>query len=618
MRYYFIYLYLIIFCENLFCQINTNSLLLPPVQVEDSKLYTHSIATNIDSINVSSYTKSQTLSDLIERNSAIYIKKYGALSTPTFRGTSSSHTLVLWNGVPINSIANGLIDAFNVPVSSFFNTKLVHGGDGSVFGSGAIGGSIHLENNYEFKENDNLNIIIEQGSYGLNSNSIFFNSSNDKIYISSLLNRIEDRNQFTYINTSLPNNPIDTNSYGKIKSEQYQFNFAYKDNSFNTIRFNYWRTYNNREVAQNMTIINSDAKQFDEIDRVSLTSLNYLKYFDLKIQQSYLKEKFNYTELSKNINSYYASNSHITDIDLKKKFKYMLLNLGSLYINNNMYNNNYLNIDINERQTAIYSALQFYSEGFKSNIVLRKEWHSNFKSPLLSTVALEKRFYNIRLRYKFNKNFRIPTFNDRFWFTSGALGNINLLPELAHSNEFGFDLNSFIDIHITAYNINISNMILWQPLDEGVWQPNNVKSVRSRGLETKLSLIYDNLKIDVNYFYTKSTNENNTNNYDLSLNKQLLYVPKHKVNLLLNYKIKEYNLYVQNTYTDKVITSYGFSEDNYLDAFNITDIIINSVIKNTNIGYTLQFKNIFDVSYQTYLNYPNPGREYLLTLNFKF
>ena len=69
----------------------------------------------------------------------------------------------------------------------------------------------------------------------------------------------------------------------------------------------------------------------------------------------------------------------------------MLLNLGSLYINNNMYNNNYLNIEINERQAAIYSALQFYHQGFKSNIVLRKEWHSNFKSPLLSTVALEKK-----------------------------------------------------------------------------------------------------------------------------------------------------------------------------------------------------------------------------------
>ena len=431
-----------------------------------------------------------------------------------------------------------------------------------------------------------MNIIIEQGSYGLNSNSVSFKSSNDKIFISSLLNRVEDINQFTYINTSLANNPLDTNSYGKIKSEQYQFNFAYKNNSFNTIRFNYWRTYNNREVAQNMTIINSDAKQYDETDRVSLTLLNYLKYFDFKIQQSYLKEKFNYTELSKNINSYYSSSSYITDIDLKKKYNNILLNIGSLYTNNSLYNNNYLKRDINENYIAVYSALQFNIKGFKSNTVLRQEWHSTFKSPILSTVALEKRFDNIRFRYKFNRNFRVPTFNDRYWFSSNAIGNIDLLPELAYCNEFGFDLNSFIDIHVTAYNINISNMILWQPLEGFVWQANNIKNVRSRGLETKFSFFYNNLKIDVNYFYTKSTNENNTNNYDLSLNKQLLYVPKHKVNLLLNYKIKKYNLYVQNTYTDKVITSYGFSEDNYLDAFNITDIIINSEIKNTNIGYT--------------------------------
>ena len=133
-----------------------------------------------------------------------------------------------------------------------------------------------LENNYEFKENDNLNIIIEQ-SYGLNSNSISLNTSNDKIYISSLLNILEDRNQLLML--LLTNNPIDTNSYGKIKSEQYQFNFAYKNNSFNAIRFNYWRTYNNREVAQNMTIINSDAKQFDEIDRASLTFIELFKIF---------------------------------------------------------------------------------------------------------------------------------------------------------------------------------------------------------------------------------------------------------------------------------------------------------------------------------------------------
>ena len=105
-----------------------------------------------------------------------------------------------------------------------------------------------------------------------------------------------------YINTSLANNPLDTNSYGKIKSEQYQFNLHTRI----IVLILYDLTIGEHIiVAQNMTIINSDAKQYDETDRVSLTLLNYLKYFDFKIQQSYLKEKFNYTELSKNINSYY-------------------------------------------------------------------------------------------------------------------------------------------------------------------------------------------------------------------------------------------------------------------------------------------------------------------------
>ena len=62
----------------------------------------------------------------------------------TFRGTSSSHTSVLWNGIPINSIANGLADLSSIFCHSFSDVVIVNGGDGSLFGSGAIGGSIHL------------------------------------------------------------------------------------------------------------------------------------------------------------------------------------------------------------------------------------------------------------------------------------------------------------------------------------------------------------------------------------------------------------------------------------------------------------------------------------------
>ena len=84
------------------------------------------------------------LANIISSSSSVYIKQYGALATPTFRGSSSSHTLVLWNGMPINSIANGLADLSGIFCNSFSDIVIVNGGEGSLFGSGAIGGSIHL------------------------------------------------------------------------------------------------------------------------------------------------------------------------------------------------------------------------------------------------------------------------------------------------------------------------------------------------------------------------------------------------------------------------------------------------------------------------------------------
>ena len=85
---------------------------LPEVKLQHSRLQTHSIGTDIEVLSpeLIGESSSQQLSDCIANHSSVYIKQYGALATPTFRGTSSSHTLGLWNGIPLNSIANGLLD----------------------------------------------------------------------------------------------------------------------------------------------------------------------------------------------------------------------------------------------------------------------------------------------------------------------------------------------------------------------------------------------------------------------------------------------------------------------------------------------------------------------------
>ena len=147
MRYFLLYILLSVGLSlDLLADNPIDTILLPEVQLEESRLASHSVGTHIDVINpdIIGYSNTQSFSDFLANNTAFYIKRYGALSTSTFRGTTSSHTLLLWNEVPLNSIANGLADLSIVPIHSFNQMTIVHGGDGSIFGSGALGGSIHI------------------------------------------------------------------------------------------------------------------------------------------------------------------------------------------------------------------------------------------------------------------------------------------------------------------------------------------------------------------------------------------------------------------------------------------------------------------------------------------
>jgi iron complex outermembrane receptor protein len=55
---------------------------------------------------------SLSMADILAFNSSIFVKSSGraTLSTVSFRGTSSAHTQVLWNGLRINSPMLGMTD----------------------------------------------------------------------------------------------------------------------------------------------------------------------------------------------------------------------------------------------------------------------------------------------------------------------------------------------------------------------------------------------------------------------------------------------------------------------------------------------------------------------------
>ena len=139
---YFIFL----FVNNSQGQSLADTIFLPEVRLFESKISTYNIGNSIQIIRPETLSEGRgiNLESLITNLSSSYIKSYGALATPSLRGTSSSHTLVIWNGIPINSNANGLADFSVIYPFNFSEISLVYGGNSSVLGSGSIGGSIHL------------------------------------------------------------------------------------------------------------------------------------------------------------------------------------------------------------------------------------------------------------------------------------------------------------------------------------------------------------------------------------------------------------------------------------------------------------------------------------------
>ena len=231
-----------------------DSILLPPVEIFEKKVKKHSIGSRLDVINPHVYNcaYSENLSDILQNNSTVYVKSYGALSTSTFRGTSASHTLFLWDGIPINSPALGLTDLRLIP-TNFNNISVSYGGNSTIFGSGSVGGSIHLNTNPSYVDSSNLGISIEHGSFGLNTKSITFKKSNKKTFFEINLSQIIDSNNFKYIY----NNQSRFNNHSLVKGVNVNTHLSFLMSKRSQFEIKFWKSDFSREIPGNITVVNT-------------------------------------------------------------------------------------------------------------------------------------------------------------------------------------------------------------------------------------------------------------------------------------------------------------------------------------------------------------------------
>ena len=565
--------------------------------------------------------KFNSIGDLLNLTSTIFIKNYGpgALSTSSFRGGNASQTAILWNGFNIQNAMLGQTDLTLMPSFLFENIEIEYGGSSSLWGSGAVGGSVHLKNTSSFNKGFYTSTSIGSGSYGLRNLSANITFSKRRFISSTKIYNNSSVNNYKYTDTLDKQNPIKHQKNAAYNFFGLMQEFKFLINSHQMLSFNTWVNAGQRRLPSADLNTESKIYQTDAVSRITANWNYNNRNFKSIIRSGLFIDKINYTDSLAQLFS--KSNSQTIILENENYYtwaKHHQLNFGVNFSSSSALTNNYESTkSLSKVSLLVGNKFSFLNDRLLTYASTRLDYFSVGTLPITGNISTE---YNITkkilLMINGAKVYRQPTLNELYWLPGG---NINLKPEEGYTFEgtvkYKIQSNNFLFTFTgAAYSRKISNWILWLPGVNGNPSPTNIQQVWSRGTETTWNLNYLKNKIRVNLNvlsgYVLSTVESNNQENNNSVSKQLIYTPRYTLNstLLIGYgntALTYFNQYIGYRFTTS-------DNSQWLNPYQISSLRLNYSINFKAINFVVfgACNNLFDKNYNILLGRPMPLRNY--------
>ena len=207
----------------------------------------------------------------------------------------------------------------------------------------------------------------------------------------------------------------------------------------------------------------------------------------------------------------------------------------------------------------------------------------------------------INLYANYGKTYRIPTYTDLYYSDRNTIGNPNLNPEHAITNEIGIKYsNENIDISSSYFLRKSSNIIDYvKQSEQDKWEATNIRNLDTNGFDFNfLFKISPNnsLRLGYTYLFDKSyVSEVNYSRYAINS-------LRHQLNTRLALKYS-------NKITHTLINRFGERSN------NVSHIVYDSNLKyqlSNNSYFFINVNNIFNEEYYETNLVPMPGRNFLI------
>lgn len=603
---------------------------LDEVVISQTRLQNYAIGHFVQHVDstTSKFAAVGNAAELLRKFGYGHIRSYGVggVTTPSFRGTGGSHTAILWNGINLTSPLNGSADLTLLPITFIDDVQLQSGGSASLYGSGAIGGTIQFNNKAVFKQGLNLSLTENVGSF-----ETFFHGLSatwsDKRWISSTkLFQSSAENNFPFLN----------NNYFTPRKERRQHNaleqhgvlqqnyFQISQKQLLSLRF--WFQDNKYEIPEPISVASPGVStQRDKFFR-SMVGWTYdYRNGHLFIQSAHVHHALDYQNPVTKTFSINSFNSFINTfentIDVSEDVEWTS---GANYTLETADGPELKDSPPRDR-LALYSALKHEPGRWRNVLSARQEIANGTLTPFAPSLGVEYKINStLSVFGNGSRNYRIPTFNDLYWKDAFSKGNRDLKMEKSWSEEIGFKLNSPLQLQLALFSNQVDNLIFWGQ-SAGIWSPRNVRKAWTRGMETTGTIrkTFGKMsgEITARYSYTLATTEavydpNKTN----EIGNQLVFTPKHESGTTLRMDWRSYNLSITNNYTGKQYSDDANNPFEVLKAYNIANLWISKEFKAKRFTFLvmLEMNNLFDAQVSARPGYPLPGRNFKGGVTIRF
>ena len=524
---------------------------------------------------------------------------FGGVGTIRIRGASSSQTLVLVDGVPVNDSSSpaGGYNFEYLNTSNIQSIEVLKGSQSTLWGSDAIGGVINIYTKQP--ESTSFGASAEIGSFGLKRGSadINFAGSNSRFRVSTSKTSVDGISKADEKDGNSEDDGFESESYsmsGSIDLDSLilKGSLSYMESQVEYDSYGFATGVQDGDERSNTDeFIGSISAIFDLFDDKLQNSI-FISQSDIN-RDYYSNGSFSFGAEGKRELIRYQGNIEVNEFN---KIAFGLESEES-------------KVDVDE--STIDGSFLLYEFRPNSKITIstgiRNDDHEGFGSKTTRRISgTFKPSDNLIIRSSWGEGFKVPTIFQSTYFCCGATSaNSSIRPETSTSYDFGFELffnemNS--NFSITYFDQDINDQINFS---FGVGGYENIDKVNSEGFEIALDYQISKLmSLYLNYSYIDSVDGNGSS---------LFYVAKDSGEAGLIYE-------PNNSFSGSIIARYNGSESSSygkIDSWIRFDVNGSYKLSGTNELY-FRIENLLDEEYQQIFGYGTPERSGFIGLRSKF